>query len=699
MTVVREPAVPVQAESTTSEAEDRQPTSTVPGWMKVLAVAPATCLTALGGTALVLAMLGIYRLWLALLIGIPICVVLVVAVIRFFPRVGPVSREGQVVAVLTVVLAAVSLGVYGFHTSQYTAIDADPGSYSTTARWIARDGSLRDDILVGAFKGAPNLITSGPAVYDMGGGHIEFQFNHLTSAAMAVAFGIGGQRALFRLSALVVALSLLPLYVLGCRLLRRPWLAFIVAATFAEALPLIWIGRGTYSEPYTLLPLVAGLIVLCWLWERPRISTAIVAGLLVGTTMMARTDAVVYLVPLVPFGAFLWVRRARRPLAALVLATAVPVAIGLIDLRYLSGRYATDLASRRNALQLGFGLMIVICVVAVMARAWLVRIWGWIVRSPTGIVLGCIATAGFLAGWLLRPILFPAHAGNSAFIAGLQKQEGVTVDGTRNYAEATLRWIGWYFGPFVMVLAAVGLGVLVWRILSGRGVIVDVLLAAYLLFGGALYIWNPEINPFQIWAMRRFVPIVLPGVVLLAGVAIDHLLTLVREWRPSRALLVAVGGVLAAAMLLPTAVASAYDGDIKEQAGFLQVFEATCAHAGPDGVLLVTGAYGGSMTQGLRVWCGVPTMLLYRAETPAQLQALADAWAKECRRVFLVASPPNALANYESVLGPSVQTPIAINRRRLERTVERKPHRYALEQLSFLIAPVTTTVSPTCPSS
>ncbi len=549
----------------------------VPHWMQLAAVVPASCLTGLGGSALVLAMLGIYRLWLALLVGLPLCLGLFALASRAVPRGRPPTRSEQWAALAALALAAISLAVYGYHPSQYTFIDADPGSYSSTARWIAREGSLRGDAATGPFKGAPNLQYQTPAVYDMGGGHIEFQFNHLASAAMAVAFSIGGQRALFRLSALSVALALLPLYVLGCALLRRPWLALVAAATLAQALPMIWIGRGTYSEAYTVLPLMAGLVVLCWLWVSPRVGTAILAGALIGTTVMARIDGIAYLLPLLPIAALLWLRRRRATVAALLLAAVVPTVIGSLDLRYLTGRYGSDLAVQRGQLEKALLLMTVLCIVAVALARPLTAAWSRIVRSRAGLIAGGLATLGFLAGWIVRPMIRFGHHGSSTFIAGLEAREGVTVDESRSLSAYTLRWIGWYFGPLVMVLAALGLGVLVWRFLSGRGSVAEALLGSYLLFAGALYIVNPEVNPFQIWAMRRFVPLVLPGVVLLAGIAIDQILAVVGRWRPSTSLAPVLAGVGAAALLLPTAAATAYDGAIKEQAGFLRVFEAACA--------------------------------------------------------------------------------------------------------------------------
>ncbi len=310
-------------------------------------------------------------------------------------------------AIAALAVAAIALGLYGYHPSQYTFIDEDPGSYSSTARWIARDGSLRDDAAVGPFKGAPNLVFQTAAVFDTGGGHLEFQFNHLASVAMAFAFGVGGQRGLYRLAALSTALALLPLYVLGCRLLRRPWLAVVVAATLAGSLPFIWIGRGTYSEPFTLLPLMAALVALCWLWERPRVGTAVLAGALVGTTLMARIDGVAYLFPLMPFAALLWARKQRSAVVGLLVAAAVPALIGALDLRYLTGPYGKALAHDRSALEHVLLLLAVVSAVAVAASGPVRRLWGRVGRSRAGVVAGGLTSAGFLAGWLAAP--HPVH--------------------------------------------------------------------------------------------------------------------------------------------------------------------------------------------------------------------------------------------------------------------------------------------------
>ncbi len=97
-----------------------------------------------------------------------------------------------------------------------------------------------------------------------------------------------------------------------------------------------------------------------------------------------------------------------------------------------------------------------------------------------------------------------------------QAAQGLAVDPTRQYSEESLRWISWYVGPLALALAIVGAGVLVhWALVRRQPA--ETVLLLFLAFAGAIYLWDPSITPEQMWAMRRFVPLVLPACFVLAG--------------------------------------------------------------------------------------------------------------------------------------------------------------------------------------
>ena len=419
-------------------------------------------------------------------------------------------------AAATVVVAAASFAFSGWHPGQHVLVDRDPGSYGATARSIARGGSLRVDAAVGPFADAAELVLDSAAVYEDDDGVLEFQFNHLPSAAMAMGYELGGQRVLFRFPALVGALALLPLYAFGRRLLGRPGLALAVPVAFATSLPFLSVTRDTYSEPFTLLLLFAGIVAVQATLADRTIPWAILAGGLVGGTMMTRIDGLAYLPPLAVVAAVLWVRQARWPTVALAGSAAVPAIIGTLDGRYLSGTYYGDLAAQRHQLQFVLLAVSVVCVGAVLLRRPLGRLTRAVVRPVSATVAGILVTLAMLAGWLVRPAISTANGPPNSLIAGLQSAQGLTVDPTRNYAEQSLAWMAWYLGPVTILLAAIGAGLIVRRVLLTRDS-AALVLVLFLAFGGVLYIWKPSISPDQIWAMRRYVPLVLPGLLLLAA--------------------------------------------------------------------------------------------------------------------------------------------------------------------------------------
>ncbi len=80
--------------------------------------------------------------------------------------------------------------------------------------------------------------------------------------------------------------------------------------------------------------------------------------------------------------------------------------------------------------------------------------------------------------------------------------------------QAVVRMV-WFLTPAVAVLGMVGLALAAYRLDEARAL----LLGAVLAFG-VLYVALPNVAPDLPWATRRFVPVVFPGLCLLAGSAI-----------------------------------------------------------------------------------------------------------------------------------------------------------------------------------
>ena len=130
--------------------------------------------------------------------------------------------------------------------------------------------------------------------------------------------------------------------------------------------------------------------------------------------------------------------------------------------------------------------------------------------------------------WMQRNLIEPG-SGQAWFIAAAQRAAGVGVDGTRSYDEMTVTWLGWYLGPLTLVLAVAGTALLMRRSIVGWRPEVLVLLAT-LGIPALLYLIRPAITPDHIWAMRRFLPAVIPAALLMAELLVAFVAVVVANF-------------------------------------------------------------------------------------------------------------------------------------------------------------------------
>ena len=100
---------------------------------------------------------------------------------------------------------------------------------------------------------------------------------------------------------------------------------------------------------------------------------------------------------------------------------------------------------------------------------------------------------------------------------GLPEQWGGPADRMANFhaydAQVAVRMV-WFITPAVAVLGMAGLVLASYRLDEGRALFLGAVLAF-----GSLYVALPNVAPDLPWATRRFVPVVFPGLCLLAGYA------------------------------------------------------------------------------------------------------------------------------------------------------------------------------------
>ncbi|HST67960.1 MAG TPA: hypothetical protein VLM05_22510 [Mycobacteriales bacterium] len=480
---------------------------------ELVAIAAAALLGVIATMSLAMAHLGVHGL--GTVFGSSAVLVVVLAVLARlraarFPRIA-LDPAGLVPAGLAG-LFALWMFLPGFH---YASGDKDPGGYVMHAFAIARDHStwIHDPIL--AADVPVQLASPGarfPAVWisDAATGTIFPQFYHLWPALLATSLDVGGYGALVATAPLLGGLAV----VLGVLIARRIGglvAAWVVGALLATNMMEVWQAKypttEILSQALFLGALLGVLLAVQTGWRWP----ALIGGALIGVGFLGRADGLILVLLAAGLLAVLWVLRrfdARAGWFTAGLALVLP---------YGLWQAYGPAESYTNANSLPSLALILAALAFCLVGALILRpLCGWLARRVDATleqersrrVVGGAVTLGaaglFVLGGL-RPRLFGAD------YAMYLKSE------IRTYDEINLHRLSWFFTWPGLALMVAGIGVIALRRRwSASGWLVLVLTAGLL----TLYTWHTRNSPYFMWVGRRFVPTVVPGMMVLIGVAL-----------------------------------------------------------------------------------------------------------------------------------------------------------------------------------
>ena len=562
------------------------------------------------------------------LVVVPAVVALVALTWRWRPAAAARQPGDLSATVSCLLLLAVWVGVQLPLTAERVIVSRDPDIYTLTALWLVDHASPAIGVPAGS---------SGALGFDLAGSALLPQGNHLAPALSATLGWVAGTRGVLSANLVVGALGLLALFALGRAVVGPRW-ALLAPAALALSLPMLEVSRALYSEPLSMaLTLLAGCLLLA-AWRSGRSGDFLLCGVALGTVSLTRLDGALVTVGVVAGVTALAVLTGqadvpgRRWGSLLVAAGATPpAALGTLDLVRYSGIYYAN--SRPQLLTLAVAALVVAAGSAALAG------WGRFERAPAVLRrLAPAAAAALLLLWAVlasRPWWLVAGGDDpNAIVAGLQAAAGVAVEPGRSYDELTLSWLGWYFG---LVPVALGLLMLAGWLLLGlrdprRGALACLLLL--LLPSTLLYLWSPLITPDQVWAIRRFLPVVLPGLLLATAWGLRALAV-----RPGAGRLPRQGSaaVLAVAVLAWPAATLPGLWSVRDKGGTLAGVQQVCdAVAGRPAV--VTGI--DTLLPTVLVVCGVPA---YAVPSPSPARLAEAHRALGGGEVALVTRDPTGL--------------------------------------------------------
>ena len=610
-------------------------------WLERWFLRLAIGIGAAGWLALLLAEIG--QLHLSLLAALLVAAVVGIAVqtrrgrgAASAPAVAPFSLKGA-----AGLLAVAALGGALYFPAYDSFIFGDDASaYLGLGREIAGAGRLTfDDPLLGeipldaredlflnrqrdwsSLHGSHVRFPGGFLIADIEKPEVSTGFSPLFPVLAALFYEAMPESGAPPVTPLFAVLAVAGLFLLGASV-GGARAGLLAALLLAVSLPQIWFARYPVPDVVAQFFVVAGLLALLAAFRDDRPWLAAAAGGLFGMACFAKVDMIIMLlVSLTAFCAW-WVlvrpARGGRCCAWLLAACGVMLAHNVAHYLLFPSdytRYLEDLLSRSYLLHLlteslvamalaGLGLL------ATAAAAFSIfRRHG--ARGAGTVRAGGIALLGLLA----------AHAVNYAFT-------------TPGRFPDTIFWLGWYLSWPVVALCAMAL---VWLLRSGRVGSANPGLTFLLVLVGVVslhYLYDPLEDGDHIWSMRRFVPVVLPGLLLILATGAGRLIERIYvEYRTAAT--VATGLVLVALVggpSVPVAGAPVWEGALHRTAELARGFPA-------DAVVLVSPELAGTHLQtALAYQHGVDTVLVQERRPGAALRHVVDGWLERGRPVFVVA--------------------------------------------------------------
>jgi hypothetical protein len=596
----------------------------------------------LAWAGLALADAGRYSLPAAMALAVAATAAVAVVAWRAHGRPRLVADRGGLAVLAGVALVAAVLFFPGFAYG----VGKDPGVYVSHAIAIGRLGSssLEDPVLDRSRVPHVEVLPEDPVnrlpaiwIEDRAPGRVIVQFYHLWPALLASAFQAGGYAGLANLTVLCGLLAVLTVTLATRRafgLVAGALAGLLLATNMLE----VWHAKYPSSETFTQL-LVGGALlgVVIALQTRWRVAAGL-AGLLLGLAYLARPDSLLLLLLAVAVGCGLLAAGrfdARAGWFAAGLAITLPY--GFLQAYVLARRYTLanlvpDFPLVMAVMVGGLAVALLIRLAAPRVGRWCVRLLErrraqlWVGAAAVG-VAALLLVLGFLRPWLFGP--------DYALVNGRR---------TRSYDEASLIRLSWFLTVPGFGLALAGLALVALRRWRAEAWAL-VLPVACLL---PLYAYRAEVSSRLMWWTRRFVPVILPGLVVLTAVALGVGLTLAaglgrRRW-PVR-----VAAAVAATFLLVVFLGQSLPlRHHQEHGGSFETVQRIARAAGDRQGIFLWPQTGGLSSFGGAVWLqqGQVGALLPQRPDPGYVRSFVRGFPGQ--PVFLVArghDPPRGYAD------------------------------------------------------
>jgi hypothetical protein len=614
-----------------------------------LAVALSVALSS--WVALVLAEAGLFSLMRAAAVVGALTVVAALGATSLGRRPGwplpPWPRFRGLAPALVVLALALALQA---RPSEYVMGGRDPGTYVAAMALIARTGGIAyvDPVVLSIPREDVALFYRSPdeADYTWGRfmgiplerpetGRVVPELFHLFPAFGAYLFQAMGVRGALATPCLFGVLGTLAVF-FAWRRVFDPAVALVAASLLSINVIQVWFGRYPMSEA------MAEFLVFLALWafalweERGTAAFGVLAGGALGLTLLVRIDSVLVVVPLVVYffvqrvrGALPWSRARPLVLTLLLLAGHATVHALIWARKYLVSVMARPYWEQPWWVWItGAGAVFAVLLIAHRLEPRAAR---W--TAAHGPLLRRVITAGAvvlaLYAYFLRPQLSAWAGADGNTTPPLAQRGWLLALGFRGLAAhdaQSLVRLGWFVTPLVLALAVAGFVFLVrhWE----RRFLFPMLVAGTY---SAFFFYKIRVFNDYFFALRRFMPVIVPSLLALAAVA------LVALWKRG------LGGRVASA-LVTAAIAFLFLRDTlpllryRDWANSVRFVDDLARRFGPEDVVIFEQPRSVHLLS-LPLWAvhGVNALELARYNPdPVRLNHLIQAWRGRYHNIYFV---------------------------------------------------------------
>ena len=406
-------------------------------------------------------------------------------------------------------LVVLSVGIWRFFpASEYVVGGKDPGGYVNEGIAIDRTGQLfrRDEVVAKVPEASRDLFFRhhdvaehyygvrfmGVFITDPSTGAVITQWPHLFPASIAIGYRLAGTPGATNMVALWATLGLLAVYFFAARLIGR-LAAFFAAVVLALNVIEVWFGRYPNAEVVMQALLFAALLGLARGHQDDDPFFAWVSGVIGALMIFLRFDVFLALAGMSGALALAWIVQGRRPRLGFVVPIVTGTAIGM---RYYYGpmrQYFQVFELNLPSVPVLLGLL----AVAAGAVLLLLRLRRYVAPIAAAYVPWVIGAALVVLG--IYALFFRGKVGL------LAEHDAFAL---RTFRDAYFLWPA--------LVASLAGCVMVTRREFWRDPAFFLVFAGFSIF----FFYKIRVAPEQFWMARRFLPIVLPGALILASGAV-----------------------------------------------------------------------------------------------------------------------------------------------------------------------------------